>query len=464
MVGNELPPSKVLPYELVIKILGGEYVMKESAMNTSYVEVFFNKTLLSKTTEAPLNWNKTISKQLMFLDPEITVTFALYVKKSSTVAAVTKTLTLGASSVITGKSNSNTETILKGSVQYKCFRNDNIAVREPRLKLISPTGQYIATLFVRFELLETKLFSIIPTHSDTFEESRKHTESALSFELRRDIAMLDNSNNSLLKVLVSGIMEGKQILTEGDLADVVREASFIQNISELDEDPSKEPIDDSSLPLYPSSKPKFTKLITLPSSLGEKKSEDEHNALIQKLLYKENELLLMNEAYDVTVPAYSSVFNEALIPLYGFDLGFKSIQKGDKVDYFELAIVSLLTEEEKQNYYHEECPSTIVHRLRWSSFVDYLHTLRELVKIQHWKQVKHLHEVSDQLPPPFTTKSFYYVTNTRSWVSIGFTIDAEAEFLVIRETASVNNNQNQSCDQLISFENVIHTNLYRLII
>jgi hypothetical protein len=131
--------------------------------------------------------------------------------------------------------------------------------------------------------------------------------------------------------------------------------------------------------------------------------------------------------------------------------------KDDRNEYYEIEI---------QTTYHR-------HHIKWSNYIDYIHTIRELMKIQHLNQnFKYLHEISSSLPSPFSTKAFYNSSSSSSttsslassksiksfnnWKLISFTIDAEAEYLVLREinTLSSSNVNDGVCDQLISFEHV----------
>ena len=517
MIIDDQPLSKALPYDLNIKIQRAELTSKDAQIYPSFVEVYFNNTFLDKTlpiiqtsllssstttssssssSTTSSSWNKGMSKKIMNIDNDLILTFGIYVKKISTlsIANVSKVLTLGlasnhyhnnnhhGSSINNSnekegqnKINNSNENIFKCSGQIKIkqiYPNyHDVGSREIKVQLITPLGQNGGFLYLKLELIETKLFSIQSIMNiDTCEQLKNYVENSLPFNLKKNIRLIDNAHQNLLQIFTSTIIECKDIITEGDLYDLISETSFLQqyNNNDNNNDDNDYPqqkeltlLQESEVPYFPSSKLIFSKLITLPSSLDEKRNNDEILKNNNNIIVKENILSRKNEDMEMNFPAMSSVYYKDDIPVVAFDYDHNNNSyiknKDDRNEYYEIEI---------QTTYHR-------HHIKWSNYIDYIHTIRELMKIQHLNQnFKYLHEISSSLPSPFSTKAFYNSSSSSSttsslassksiksfnnWKLISFTIDAEAEYLVLREinTLSSSNVNDGVCDQLISFEHV----------
>ena len=519
MIIDDQPLSKALPYDLNIKIQRAELTSKDAQIYPSFVEVYFNNTFLDKTlpiiqtsllssstssssssssssSTTSSSWNKGMSKKIMNIDNDLILTFGIYVKKISTlsIANVSKVLTLGLASNHYHNNNhhgssinnsnekegqnkiiNSNENIFKCSGQIKIkqiYPNyHDVGSREIKVQLITPLGQNGGFLYVKLELIETKLFSIQSIMNiDTCEQLKNYVENNLPFNLKKNIRLIDNAHQNLLQIFTSTIIECKDIITEGDLYDLISETSFLQqyNYNDNNNDDNDYPqqkeltlLQESEVPYFPSSKLIFSKLITLPSSLDEKRNNDEILQNNNNIIVKENILSRKNEDMEMNIPAISSVYYKDDIPVLAFDYDHNnssnSKNKDDRNEYYEIEI---------QTTYHR-------HHIKWSNYIDYIHTIRELMKIQHLNQnFKYLHEISSSLPSPFSTKAFYNSSSSSSttsslassksiksfnnWKLISFTIDAEAEYLVLREinTLSSSNANDGVCDQLISFEHV----------
>ena len=513
MIIDDQPLSKALPYDLNIKIQRAELTSKDAQIYPSFVEVYFNNTFLDKTlpiiqssllsstttssssSTTSSSWNKGMSKKIMNIDNDLILTFGIYVKKISTlsIANVSKVLTLGlasnhyhnnnhhGSSINNSnekegqnKNNNSNENIFKCSGQIKIkqiYPNyHDVGSREIKVQLITPLGQNGGFLYLKLELIETKLFSIQSIMNiDTCEQLKNYVENNLPFNLKKNIRLIDNAHQNLLQIFTSTIIECKDIITEGDLYDLISETSFLQQYNNNDNNNDDNDylqqkeltlLQESEVPYFPSSKLIFSKLITLPSSLDEKRNSDEILQNNNNIIVKENILSRKNEEIEMKFPAMSSVYYKDDIPVLAFDYDHNnssnSKNKDDRNEYYEIEI---------QTTYHR-------HHIKWSNYIDYIHTIRELMKIQHLNQnFKYLHEISSSLPSPFSTKAFYNTSSPsttsslassksiksfNNWKLISFTIDAEAEYLVLREinTLSSSNVSDGVCDQLISFEHV----------
>ena len=513
MIIDDQPLSKALPYDLNIKIQRAELTSKDAQIYPSFVEVYFNNTFLDKTlpiiqssllsstttssssSTTSSSWNKGMSKKIMNIDNDLILTFGIYVKKISTlsIANVSKVLTLGlasnhyhnnnhhGSSINNNnekegqnKNNNSNENIFKcsGQIQIKQIYPNyhDVGSREIKVQLITPLGQNGGFLYLKLELIETKLFSIQSIMNiDTCEQLKNYVENNLPFNLKKNIRLIDNAHQNLLQIFTSTIIECKDIITEGDLYDLISETSFLQQYNNNDNNNDDNDylqqkeltlLQESEVPYFPSSKLIFSKLITLPSSLDEKRNNDEILQNNNNIIVKENILSRKNEEMEMKFPAMSSVYYKDDIPVLAFDYDHNnssnSKNKDDRNEYYEIEI---------QTTYHR-------HHIKWSNYIDYIHTIRELMKIQHLNQnFKYLHEISSSLPSPFSTKAFYNssspsttsslassksIKSFNNWKLISFTIDAEAEYLVLREinTLSSSNVSDGVCDQLISFEHV----------
>ena len=513
MIIDDQPLSKALPYDLNIKIQRAELTSKDAQIYPSFVEVYFNNTFLDKTlpiiqssllsstttlsssSTTPSSWNKGMSKKIMNIDNDLILTFGIYVKKISTlsIANVSKVLTLGlasnhyhnnnhhGSSINNNnekegqnKNNNSNENIFKcsGQIQIKQIYPNyhDVGSRDIKVQLITPLGQNGGFLYLKLELIETKLFSIQSIMNiDTCEQLKNYVENNLPFNLKKNIRLIDNAHQNLLQIFTSTIIECKDIITEGDLYDLISETSFLQQYNNNDNNNDDNDylqqkeltlLQESEVPYFPSSKLIFSKLITLSSSLDEERNNDEILQNNNNIIVKENILSRKNEEIEMKFPAMSSVYYKDDIPVLAFDYDHNnssnSKNKDDRNEYYEIEI---------QTTYHR-------HHIKWSNYIDYIHTIRELMKIQHLNQnFKYLHEISSSLPSPFSTKAFYNssspsttsslaslksIKSFNNWKLISFTIDAEAEYLVLREinTLSSSNVSDGVCDQLISFEHV----------
>jgi len=516
MIIDNQPSSKVLPYELNIKINKVELTSKDAQIYPSFIEVFINNHFLDKTlpiiqsttttssssssSSSSSIWNKGMSKKLMNIDNDLIITFGIYVKKLSTLsmANVSKVLTLGLVSnnnYSNNNNNNNGENILKcsGLIKIKDYypNNYDFGIRDIKVNLITPLGNNGGILYIKIDIIETKLFAIQSIlNNDTYEQLKQYIENNFSFNLKKNIKLIDNNNQDLLKIIITNLIEAKDILTEGDIYDIISESSYQQLQQQQQQDHEQligdkyDDDDDVDVPFYPCSKPKYSKLIIIPSSLDEKRN---HNEIIKKnndIMIKEKTLSIMNDNIEKMSPVISSVYHKDDIPMLAFDNindnnDNNDNKKDNKNDYYEIEIICKYYDDD-----HDHSNNTIIHHLKWLNYLEYIHVLRELIKIQHINNnFKYLHEIPSKLPSPYTTKAFYNQSTSSSlsslsnktsnlklinWKSISFTIDTEAEYLVVRD----NNHSNHSsgsdddvCNQLISFEKVsLFITCYTLII
>ena len=74
-----------LPFILTIKIKSATFTSKVTPSNKleSYVELYVDNVLYDKTSSGTPNWNKTIVKEFLYLEPETNLFFKLYRKVMS---------------------------------------------------------------------------------------------------------------------------------------------------------------------------------------------------------------------------------------------------------------------------------------------------------------------------------------------------------------------------------------------
>ena len=74
-----------LPFILTIKIKSATFTSKVTPSNKleSYVELYIDNVLYDKTPSGTPNWNKTIIKEFLYLEPETNLLFKLYRKVMS---------------------------------------------------------------------------------------------------------------------------------------------------------------------------------------------------------------------------------------------------------------------------------------------------------------------------------------------------------------------------------------------
>ena len=438
MIIDPDPPSKPLPYELTVKVLRATLVGVTNVTH-SYVEVFLDHTFLDRTSTGKMEWNHKLVKKAMQIDPELTLTFVLYTKKTSMVSNPFQT------------SSAPVEMVHRGTAHFlvrEFLKNLTIINRQEELDLIAPaTGQKCGTLGVRLDLFETTLFGVVPAADDSLEELRRHTEEGMSTALRYDISAVDNDEHAFLKVLVGNVIEGRDVLIEGDVVDIVSEAAFILKIAQTSVDDKPRPNKQGKR--YPNGKPRYSKLITLPSSLVDKHSEVVIRQQLKSALDRELQLRTRNEQLETTIPALSSVFDTESLAANAFDFAYQphSESKGASASelYYDLVV-----------YCHpEDSDDDVAHVLRWTSYFDYVITIRELVKIQH-----QYHQKAPASVVRHTSKVQYgtmtpYQERPPTWLPVTFTVDSEAEFLVIRESRVAHlQNSHESLDKIISFEQV----------
>lgn len=438
MVVDPDPPSKALPYELTIKVRKAN-VQGLGLITHSYIEVFLDHTFLDRTSAGSPDWNHKLTKKIMEIDPEMTITFVLYTKKTFTVVNPFQS------------GQAPIEMIHRGTAHIiiqDFLQNLTLLNKEEEIDLISPTGVKCGTLLIRLDMLETKLFSVVSAVEDSMEQLEKRTEEALPTDIRYDISSLDNDDNCFLKVLVKNVIEGRDVMTEADLVDIVSEAGYLQNVDtdQFDERNGK-PKTHKQTMRYPSGKPRYSKVITLPSTMVDRNNVSIIRSQLTRALVKEEELQAINERFDDSLPAVSSIFEPQTLGVNGYDLAYQpSQQDSAKSEYYDLAIYCLP---------EDGVDSDVAHMLRWTSYYDYVMMIREMVKIQH--QYYRDEAVNDVVR--HTCKVLYGAAvgknpQPTNWIPVSFTVDSEAEFLVIRESRVAREDQTESFDKIISFDQV----------
>jgi hypothetical protein len=450
MVIDPDPPSKPLPYELTIKTMSATF-QGIGSVTQAYVDVFLDRRFIDRTNTGAPTWNHKTIKKVMEVDPELTLTFVIYSKKTFTVVNPFQT------------SQAPAEMVHRGSAHLlvsEFLENMTIFNKEEELEIISPTTrQSCGSLRVRLDVLETKLFAVVSANDDSLEELARRTEEALPYELRYDISNLDNDDNTFLKVTVKNVIEGRDVMTSIDLVDIISEAAYLQNV-EMDaiDDKTGKPKAHQQTTRYPSGKPRYAKLITLPSTLIEKNNVSIIRGQLSRALLREEELQARNEIYEQSIPAVSSIFDRFTLGTNGFDLAYQpSQQDAAKSDYYDM-VIYCLPEDGLE-------PDT-AHMLRWTSYYDYVLMLRELVKVQH----QFYRDDAVNSVVRHTSKVLYGAlqdneTKPSAWIPVSFTVDSEAEFLVIRESRVAKDDHMESFDKIISFDQVdgiVARNTYHL--
>eukprot|EP00601_Ochromonadales_sp_CCMP2298_P001983 CAMPEP_0173182890 /NCGR_PEP_ID=MMETSP1141-20130122/8094_1 /TAXON_ID=483371 /ORGANISM="non described non described, Strain CCMP2298" /LENGTH=811 /DNA_ID=CAMNT_0014106045 /DNA_START=28 /DNA_END=2460 /DNA_ORIENTATION=- len=453
MIIDPNPPSKAMPYEVTITVKRGSLTGGVATSHT-HVEVFLGSSFLDRTITSAPDWNKKIIKRLMQIDPDLMLTFAVYTKKTFNIPKPFPFTQAPTSEVVF---RGSCQVILKDFLQ-------NLAVvqHQEELHLVSAKGERVGSLVVKLELAETKLFSIEPTQSLAMGELQKVVEGALPFNIRYDIATIDNDNNTLLQVLVGSVIEGKDVLTEGDLMDIVSEAAQIQRSSVGGASQEVK-----QLRRYPAGKPRYSKLITLPASMNTEEGEEEAAAdageRMRQTLVQEIALQGRNDGYDATLPAHSSVYPPIALRSSAFDFAYQPYGSqggggGGIGDFFDLQIFGRIRSAEDG-----EVGLAFSHTLRWASYSEYLLTLRALVRFQHDGR-----KAAMGAGARFTTKALYCEGAGDGvgggWLPVTFTIDHQAELLVMKD-ATVDGYEEQSFEAFASFESVdgiIVKNAYHL--
>lgn len=451
MVVDPDPPSKALPFELTIKTMNAN-LQGVGSVTHAYVDLFLDKRFVDRTnTGAPI-WNHRTVQKTMEIDPEMTITFVVYSKKTFTVVNPFQTGQAPAEMVHRGTAH---------VVVSEFLDNLNILNKEEDIDIIAPvTNQKVGTLRVRLDVAETKLFAVVSAVDDSMEELQKRTEEALPFNIRYDVTTLDNDDGNFLKVTVKNLIEGRDVMTGVDLVDIISESAFLQNVDlEATDDGTGKPRAQQQTTRYPSCKPRFWKLITLPSTLIERNNVSIIRGQLSRALLREEELQARNEVYAQSIPAVSSIFEPFALGTNGFDLAYQpSQQDAAKSDYYDLVIYCLPEE--------DGVDAETAHLLRWTSYYDYVMMLRELVRIQHqfYRDEAVNHVVRH------TCKVLYGAlaggdSKPSTWIPVSFTVDSEAEFLVIRESRVARDDQPESFDKIISFDQVdgiVARNTYHL--
>lgn len=384
MIVDIEPASKATsPYELVVKVKSGKFTgMRSSEKLEAYVQTYFAGSLYDTTLSDVPVWNRVIRKPLISLDPLLHIQFAVHKKRWGAPGFELK----GTAQLILRE--------LLSSI------NKGVIEREFELNTEELDGKSGRKLFVEFELKETKLFMVRKAKSrgDHITSSAFAPESQwpLSKALESKIAVLDNDHNTLISTVRNALQESQGSLNELDIFDVINDINQLQfdyeeaaaatepcktsRTSRSRNDRGETTISSSGVTIYPYGRYCFSKTVLVSPIQETQETLVKFNALLNR----EREIAVLNELMFANQPAHSSIYNltyeghlisdcslaasvDSAGTVANGNNGGGSVSSGAYTQWFDISI---------------HCTSAAPYDIYFSSYYEYLYTLREISKIQ----------------------------------------------------------------------------------
>ena len=379
MIFDHQNQATSLPFVLTIRIKSATFTSKltPSKKLESYVDLFIDNVFYDKTTTGTPNWNKTVIKEFLYLEPDTHLCFKLYRKVMS-------------GFVLKGVLSINIRDLALNANKGPIERSYPLAEADQKRYLL-----------LEFDLKEFRFFAVKKHKIAELDElAVRDAFNRLPPSLWADINQAFPNMSSISDIIIDSLTEIPDVMRQQDISDIISDIYKLKQqsnskhrqtaVDQISLDQSRKSV------VYPYGKYYYSKCIVLNTLLG---VSDEKKTLI---INRQKSMNSLNYAISNNQPFQHSIFD------LSYENHLTSDVRNNVIDAYDFNILTT------QNASYE---------FQWQNPYDYFMVLKELSRIRFLKY--------EGITPSVTVIGKYN-NSSRVWKDISFLVNYETEFIIVQ--------------------------------